>query len=233
MGGAARREAAKGTRPTYQILPDGTWVSTDDCYSGGDTRYSAGTVLRDPALAAAWAASELAAIGAQDGAAGFTNAWYTTMDREPFEAVLNEDGTDYVVGPRWRLLPDKYGEDLPSVVIPDDPSQPPPPKKDEVKYDVGVETQTVINLLDWAAPFSPMSLSAGWQNLSGTPDANGMNLSGDFDVAFSIKGCIKPATIYSAELVRAATPSPGAQAMTCMCCRTAHRLALATSCRTS
>ncbi|WP_238366721.1 calcium-binding protein [Mesobacterium pallidum] len=207
-------EAAIGTLPTYEIISDysdpaepekGTrevWVTTDDYYSGDGTLYPAGTILKDAWMADQWAAGDLAAIGAGDGAAGFTNAWYTTMDREPFEPVLNEDGTAYEgSGPRWRLQSDKYGQDLPSVVIPADPSLPPPPTQDEVKYDVGSETQTVLNMLDWGAPAVPLSISAGWQDKPGEVSINGMNYSSGFDMAVYIKGDIKPATIYSAELL--------------------------------
>ncbi|HAX21923.1 MAG TPA: hypothetical protein DCY64_16805 [Hydrogenophaga sp.] len=196
-------ESAIGTLPTYVILPDGKWVTTDPYYAGDGTLYPAGTVLRDPALVTAIAGSTLVAIGATtvDLDMGFTNAWYTTMDREPFEAVLNEDGTDYIVGPRWRLQPDKYGQDLPSVDIPLDPSLPPPPTKDELKYESGADTTTVINLLDWALPVSPLSISAGFQNLSGTTSINGLNMTDNFDVAFYVKGDIKPATLYDTTLV--------------------------------
>ncbi|MFX0543636.1 hypothetical protein ACEWPM_018310 [Roseovarius sp. S4756] len=204
-------EAAIGTLPTYQVIADynedgqgprEVWVSTDGYFAGDGTFYEAGTILRDDLLAANWAASDLAALGASDGAEGFTNAWYTTMNREPWEPVLNEDGTEYAgSGPRWRLMPDKYGQDLPSVVIPIDPSATASPSKDEVKYEVGVETQTVLNLLDWETPFSPMSTSAGWQNLAGTVSENGVNITENFDLAVYIKGDTKPATIYSAELL--------------------------------
>lgn len=194
-------ESATGRTPTYEILADGRWVTTDDYYAGDGTLYPAGTVLRDPALAAAWAASDLAALGATDGAGGFTNAWYTTMDREPFEPVLDAAGTGYDVGPRWRLKSNKYGQDLPSVEIPVDPSLPPPPTKDEVKYEVGEDTQTVINLLDWALPVSPLSISAGWTNNAGTVTANGLNRTMGFDVAFYVKGDQKPATLYGTELL--------------------------------
>jgi len=195
-------EAAIGQLPTYEVLEDGKWVSTADYYSGDGTLYPKGTVLRDPALAEAAANSDLAEIGAlsSDLVDGFTNAWYTTMNREPFEADLNDDGT-YAIGPRWRLQPDKYGQDLPSVEIPLDPSLPPPPTKDEIKYTVGEDTQTVINLLDWEHFVSPLSISAGWMNESGTVSENGVNMSEDFDVAFYIKGDVKPATIYSTELL--------------------------------
>ena len=130
---------------------------------------------------------------------GFTNAWYTTMDREPFEAEVDEFG-DYIVGPRWRLQPDKYGQDLPSVVIPTDPSLPPPPTKDQVKYDVGTDTTTVINLLDWGQSVSPLSFSAGYHNNSGSVSENGVNMTNDLDVAFYVKGDIKPATLYDTTL---------------------------------
>ncbi|OOY15967.1 hypothetical protein [Thioclava sp. DLFJ4-1] len=204
-------EAAIGTLPEYIIVPDynldgqgarEVWITADDYYAGDGTLYEAGTILRDDLLAQQWAASDLATIGAEDGAAGFTNAWYTTMDREPFEPVLNEDGTEYAdSGPRWRLKTDKYGQDLPSVVIPIDPSDEPPPTNDEVKYEVGAETQTVINLLDWGYPAQPLSVSSGWQNKPGEVSVNGMNYSDGFDMAVYIKGDIKPATIYSAELL--------------------------------
>jgi Ca2+-binding RTX toxin-like protein len=205
-------ESAIGTLPTYEIIPDynldgagprEVWVTTDDYYAGDGTLYEAGTILRDANLAAAAAASLAAELGTVDDStlAGFTNAWFTTMDREPFEPDLNEDGTAYDTGPRWRLQPDKYGQDLPSVVIPVDPSEPPPPQQDEVKYEVGAETQTVINLLDWANEISPLSIIAGWQNNSGTVSVNGLNMTDNFDVAVYVKGDIKPATIYSAELL--------------------------------
>lgn len=195
-------EAAIGKLPTYEILPDGKWVSTDDYYAGDGTFYPAGTVLRDPALATAVKGTELDQIGALSGdlAGGFTNAWYTTMDREPFEAELNDAG-NYVTGPRWRLQTDKYGQDLPSVVIPADPSLPPPPTKDQVKYEVGTDTQTVINLLDWAFNASPLSISAGWQGDSNGVTENGLNKTKNFDLAFYLKGDVKPATLYSTELL--------------------------------
>lgn len=203
-------ESAIGTLPTYAVIEDyegevgrTVWVTTDAYYSGDGTLYEAGTILRDTMLAEAAEASLLAEIGSmsEDLELGFTNAWYTTMDREPFEPVLNEDGTEYITGPRWRLLPDKYGQDLPSVVIPNDPSKTPPIQQADQKYEVGADTQTVLNLLDWETDISPLSISAGWQDNAGTVTGNGLNLTEDFDVAVYIKGDTKPATIYSAELL--------------------------------
>jgi Ca2+-binding RTX toxin-like protein len=204
-------EAAIGILPTYQIIPDydldgnparEVWVSTDDYYAGDGTLYPAGTILKDERLAQLGQASDLAAIGgaSEDLLEGFTNAWYTTMDREPFTAVYTPDGLDYEGGPRWRLQPDKYGQDLPSIVIPEDPSLPPPPTKDEVKYEVGADTTTVINLLDWEFPVSPLAISAGWQNEAGTVSVNGLNKTMNFDVVYYIKGEGKPTVLYDTEL---------------------------------
>ncbi|MCE8530831.1 hypothetical protein KBY24_18045 [Ruegeria pomeroyi] len=206
-------EAAIGQLPTYEIIADynldgngsrEVWVTTDPYYAGDGTLYEAGTILRDDFLASVGQASALAAIGgaSEDVLEGFTNAWFTTMNREPFEPVLNDNGTEYAdSGPRWRLKPNKYGQDLPGVEIPVDPSAPPPPTRDEIKYETGAETQTVINLLDWKLPFSPLSISAGWMNNPGTVSGNGVNMTTNFDVAFYIKGDIKPAELYSTELL--------------------------------
>lgn len=204
-------EAAIGILPTYQIISDydldgnparEVWVSTDDYYAGDGTLYPAGTILKDERLAQIGQASDLAAIGgaSEDLLEGFTNAWFTTMDREPFTAVYTPDGLDYEGGPRWRLQPDKYGQDLPSIVIPVDPSEPPPPTKSEVKYEVGEDTTTVLNLLDWEAPVSPLAISAGWQNEAGTVTENGVNKTMNFDVAFYVKGEGKPTVLYDTEL---------------------------------
>ncbi|ODM49869.1 hypothetical protein A9320_12585 [Ruegeria sp. PBVC088] len=204
-------EAAIGKLPTYTIITDynldgngprEVWVTTDDYYAGDGTLYPAGTILKDEWLAQQAAVSSLAAGGlaSEDLLEGYTNAWYTTMDREPFEADFDANG-DYISGPRWRLQTDKYGQDLPGVVIPIDPSDPLPITSDEVKYEVGADDTTVINLLDWGLPVSPLSISAGWQNNSGLATANGLNMTDGFDVAFYIKGDIKPATLYDTTLL--------------------------------
>jgi len=200
-------ESATGRLPSYDPITPDEWQSIADYYAGDGTFYPTGTLLRDPIIAAGTAGTLLADIGATspDLDDGFTNAWYTTMDREPFEAVV--DGEDYEVGPRWRLKSNKYGQDLPGVEIPLDPSLPPPPKKDEIKYEVGAETQTVINLLDWTGP-SPLSISAGWQDAAGTVTENGVVRTNDFDVAIYVKGDRNPATLYDATLVMDYEPLP-------------------------
>lgn len=160
-----------------------------------------GTVFRDFSRIDAVEGSTLDLIGAmsEDLKDGFTKEWYTTMDREPFQAVLNEDG-EYEIGPRWRLQPDKYGQDLPSVTIPQDPSEAPPVQNGEEKYEVGADTTTVLNLLDWDGT-SPLALSAGWKTGSGDASENGLNMTDDFDIAFYVKGDMKPVSLYDAELV--------------------------------
>ena len=199
-------EAAIGILPTYTILNEGTdteqWVSTADYYAGDGTLLPAGTVLRDMSLVDLAEGSTLGEIGAlsSDLTGGFTEAWYTTMDREPFQADLNDDGTAYDIGPRWRLQPDKYGQDLPGVTIPIDPSDPLPVENGEEKYEVGADTTTVINLLDWAGT-SPLTLSAGWMTNAGEVSGNGVNMTEEFDVAFYVKGDIKPVNLYDAQLV--------------------------------
>ena len=195
-------EAAIGQLPSYEVDGDGNWLSTQGFYAGDGTYYPAGTVLKDASLPGLVDGSILDQIGAtsEDLEEGFTNAWYTTMDREPFMADLDGDG-NYISGPRWRLQTNKYGQDLPGVEMPIDPSATAKPTKSEVKYEVGDDTTTVINLLDWEFPISPLSISAGWQNDSGSVSVNGLNMTENFDVAFYVKGDVKPATLYNTELI--------------------------------
>ena len=195
-------EAATGRIPDYVVDGDGKWLTVADFYAGDGSFLPAGTVLKDPALANLYSGSLLAQIGAlsEDLIEGYTTAWYITQDRDPFEPMLNGAGDDYEVGPRWRLKSNKYGQDIPGVDIPQDPSAEPPAKSYELKYEVGAETQTVINLLDWEG-ISPLTTSAGWQNGAGTVTANGLKLSENFDIAFYIKGDQKPINLYGADLV--------------------------------
>ncbi|MEL6619961.1 MAG: calcium-binding protein [Pseudomonadota bacterium] len=193
-------ESAIGRLPTFIEQPDGTWLSDGDFHAGDGTFYPSGTVLKDPTLVDALFGTTLDEIGAvsSDLKEGFTNAWYTTLDRAPFEGVV--DNGEYIIGPRWRLKPDKYGQDLPGVVIPADPADVPPVQNGEEKYVVGADTQTVLNLLDWNG-VSPLSTSIGFQNGSGTVSENGVNYTDGFDVAYYVKGDIKPAKLYGADLL--------------------------------
>lgn len=196
-------EAAIGVLPSYVVNgTTGDWESPSDFYAGDGTLYPTGTVLKDISLPDEVALSLLADIGglSSDLVAGYTNEYYTTMDREPFTAI--PDGTGgYVIGPRWRLQPDKYGQDLPGVVIPKDPSLPLPTTSDQVKYEVGADTLTVLNLLDWGTSVSPLSISAGYKNNSETVSSNGVNMTDAFDAAFYIKGDRKAVSLYNTELI--------------------------------
>ena len=144
---------------------------------------------------------------------GFTNAFYTSINRDPFEwsyrpadsaadtfnfigcagpvedpafAGTCEDDFDnlytdvanltLVSGPRWRLKANKFGQDLPGLEIPLAECSPPPFERDNIKYEVGEPTTTVINLLDWAdenangvQDDSPLANSLGWVDLTVVP----------------------------------------------------------------
>lgn len=174
-----------------------------DFCAGDGTFLPAGTVLKDPAIPSMVARQLIDQIGATsvDLQDGFTNEWYTTQDRNPFEPVLNATGDEYDVDPRWRLKTPKFGQDLPGVEIPIDPFLSPPLKHGQLKYTRGEETQTVLNLLDWKNPVSPLSISAGFAHESGTVSGNGLNKNKNFGIAFYIKGDKKPVELYSTELV--------------------------------
>jgi len=148
--------------------------------------------LRDPSKAFADSPSS-------DLAGGFSNAWYTTIDRDPFQwAYLTGDGTtvgssvpddslgDLVSGPRWRFLSNKFGQDIPSLEVPAITCDEPPYEKGTIKYEVGDMATTTINLLDWStdeadarwegtdtypAAQSPFAYSAGWMTSWAGADA--------------------------------------------------------------
>jgi hypothetical protein len=145
---------------------------------------------------------------------GFTNAFYTTINRDPFEWSYRDrtsdanlfsfigcagpiDDPDYagtcqddfdqpytnianldlVSGPRWRLKANKFGQDLPGLEIPAAECSPPPFERDNIKYNVGDLTTTVVNLLDWDTANkgpSPLSNSLGWTDTTVVPSADGL-----------------------------------------------------------
>jgi hypothetical protein len=180
-------EGATGLVPEYKVAADGTWTSTRDCYEGDGDFIPAGTVLRDPSLAIPGALSS-------DLLGGYSNAWYTTIDRDPFAWAYRTDDGDMVgsqtpddslgklvVGPRWRLLNSKFGQNLPHLEVPaplaEDPLNPaciaPPYEKDQKKFETGdvLEDPTTINLLDWKQTAadarwddaqSPLAYTSGW-----------------------------------------------------------------------
>jgi len=148
---------------------------------------------------------------------GFTNAFYTTINRDPFEWSYRDrnspddlfnfigcagpiddpafagtceddfdqtytavENLDLVSGPRWRLKANKFGQDLPGLEIPAAECSPPPFERDNIKYEVGEPTTTVINLLDWAdennnsvQDDSPLANSLGWTDLAVVSDGEG------------------------------------------------------------
>lgn len=231
-------EAAIGRLPRFN--ESGTvWTSPIDCYEGDGDFIPAGTILKNGEFAlpapVAGVAGDPTAYSA-DLREAMTNAWYTTTDREPFEWSYDSNGdgsTDIssgaplegagtlLSGPRWRLLPNKFGQDIPGLEIPKSTSGHPacipvPYTSEFIKYEVGTAAITTINLLDWGEGPSPLATSAGWvdaaaniQNLGvdGNWDApNGLSINGlpmteDFDLAVYIKGDRKPTAVYNATLV--------------------------------
>ncbi len=189
-------EGAAGRLPSYEVDADGRWVSTRDCYEGDGDFIPAGTVLKNPDFAIPDAYTD----GLKDG---YTNAWYTTLDRDPFADGENS-------GPRWRLTAPKFGQDLPGVEIPVEPCTPMPLKKEQVKYERGKLTTTLIDLLDPLEPGgeSPFSTSTQWlqpneefQNIVGDGiTSEGVTLTEDLDLSLHIKGDKNPVRLYKAVL---------------------------------
>jgi len=261
-------EAATGRKPSYRVEsdvvgPDGTvgdvWKSIVPCYEGdGDlidteegandpTFIGVGTYLKNAPFALP-SPDPNAPVGDQpedppyafssDLVAGFTNAYYTTINRDPFEwsyvsteaaatgvydfvgspvplsmEEMTNRGLELVSGPRWRLKPNKFGQDLPGLEIPLIECSAPPFKSDNIKYEVGTPVTTVINLLDWEDENSPLATSAGWVGVNefveivgelpdGTPiTSNGLPMTEDFDLAVYIKGDAKSTAVFNAKLI--------------------------------
>jgi beta-lactam-binding protein with PASTA domain len=238
-------EAATGRKPSYEAVGNGVWLSTIDCFEGdgdvigieegaGDpTPIEAGTVLKNTPFGFDDynVENDLYAFSS-DLVNGFTNAYYTSINRDPFEwsydanpdaaiqdfvgSWLQNDALGTLVsGPRWRLRPNKFGQDLPGLEIPLIECSKPPFDKENIKYAVGEQTITEINLLDWneAKGPSPLATTRGWvdvtQNgvvkiadvVNGIPvTTNGLPMTDDFDLAIYIKGDKKPVALYDAQL---------------------------------
>ncbi len=129
----------------------------------------------------------------------------------PYPNVAN---LNLVSGPRWRLKPNKFGQDLPGLELPLVECSAPPFQSDNIKYQVGVPTTTIINLLDWADENGPLATSKGWVDVTanefvtvvgevnGIPiTSNGLPMSSDFDLAVYVKGDRKSTAVYNAKLV--------------------------------
>jgi hypothetical protein len=260
-------EDARGRKPGYVVQADGSWVSNRDCYQGDGTFIEAGTYLKNltsytpppgcPALEELGPGDDPdCAVG--DLKEGLTNAWSTTIDREPFEwsyrcefpnaedTSLTEvdfigsptpledddllgacpDGSDATLesGPRWRLKPNKFGQDIPGLEIPKLECSPLPFQSNNIKYRTGNRVTTVLDLLDWSPrEDGPLTHSNEWvyagqnfQNLDADDNIgcgsntlsdtnclsiNGTEMTEDFDLIWYVKGDRKPTVVYSARLV--------------------------------
>lgn len=236
-------EGAIGRLPRFIDDGSGYWTSSVECYEGDGDLIEAGTTLKNPDFAIP--APVQGSTDNNDPYAysddlleALTNGWYTTTDREPFEWSYDSNGDGSVdasssgpdetlgtllSGPRWRLKPNKFGQDIPGLEIPvsDDSGNPgciPVPYTSEnIKYSVGDETITTINLLDFEEGIaSPLLSSKGWVDASqnfvnigvdGSAETgngisiNGLPLTEDFDLAVYVKGDKKPTSLYTATLV--------------------------------
>lgn len=186
-------EWASGIKPGYTVDADGRWLSDKDAWEGDGDFIPAGTVLKDPALADINGRSI-------DQWYGYTNAWFTSMDRDPF-------GGD---NPRYRLKSSKFGQDIPGVEIP--------------WYTAGQLTTTTIDLLAWGYrdPVtkvvdpdypSPLATSSGWYDnndlnpLDPTDTVKdgisyeGCPLTEDLDLMLYIKGEYSGTEVLDAQLV--------------------------------
>lgn len=239
-------EAAIGRLPGYDVSGN-RWLSDKDCFQGNGLAIPRGTTLRngdfaipDTVLTGDWDDTPYA--WSEDLQEGLTNAWYTTVDREPFEWSYDSDRDGDGVsdsfhvppatppgallsGPRWRLLPPKFGQDIPGLEIPVVNCAPPPYQKAMIKYDVGERTTTVLDLLSWdsedersVSGESPLVWTMGWTSNGwfndGTvvnPDValvpgttvkavtvNGAPVSFDLDLSVYVKGDRKPTALYRA-----------------------------------
>ncbi|MFH1215134.1 MAG: hypothetical protein V1706_01390, partial [Pseudomonadota bacterium] len=216
-------EGAKGRIPGF-VDVGGVMTSNRDCYEGDGHFIPAGTLFKDPAYAQGLPV-DTDGDGIPDSGGwssdlmyGYTNAWYTTMDREPFEA--DEFGR---WGARYRLKGPKFGQNLPALEIPIEDCTAPPLEKEDIKYVVGTDDTTVINLLDWAIiGQSPLKTSQGWMAYldtdgDGLSDVEGLPLTDDFDVAVYVKGDYKATAIYSVQLLlEYENPAVSTQAELCM-----------------
>lgn len=179
--------------------PDGNVVGFRNKDADGNV---IGTVLRDYSLIDLAAGAELKAVS-EDLREGFTAEWYGTVDREPFEWSYDKFADDpyrqvfesfrtpeeaatagytedqLYSGPRWRVTPNKFGQDLPGLEVPLEPNSPPPYQRDNIKYEAGERVLTTINLLDWEGD-SPLLNSKGWMTVNQEVlDENGDGLIDD------------------------------------------------------
>ena len=216
-GATGRIPGSTGVLPR-SIQVGGFLYSARDCYEGDGDFLPAGSVLQNGAFATP---TNDPLPFSSDLTAGLTNAWYTTVDREPFEWSYTGGGAQLPVddgslgnllsGPRWRLRANKFGQDVPGLEIPLIPCSAPPYQNNNIKYEIGARTLTELNLLDWKVPgASPLIDSRAWIDYNFNPfivvdpntgvSSNGTPMSNDFDLVVYIKGDRKPTVLYSAVL---------------------------------
>eukprot|EP00977_Amphora_coffeiformis_P012398 scaffold3066_cov178-Amphora_coffeaeformis.AAC.6 len=188
-------EGATGRKPDCRILDDGSWESPKDCFEGDGDYIGVEEGTGDPTPIGEGTLLKRADDGtfnlegtnppedwSEDLQEFYTNAWYTTLDRDPFEWSYKTDTEENLFeyegyslpltplemeeknlklesGPRWRLKANKFGQDIPGLEIPRKNCEPPPYTKDKIKYNIGERTTTVINLLDWDEEEGPSPLA--------------------------------------------------------------------------
>ncbi len=193
-------EAAIGRLPGFTMDGSGSHRSDRDCYEGDGDFIPEDTYLTNTWMAEGGSASLIGTdpyAWSADLQNGITNGFATTVDREPFEWSYDANGdgsADYSVrepqlanpgdtllsGPRWRLTPPKFGQDIPGLEIPNVECAPPPYQKALIKYEVGEAPppngRVAINVLDWNSEdvrsiedpknpgnfVSPLAYTAGW-----------------------------------------------------------------------
>jgi len=99
-------EGATGILPQYYVVGN-QWFSSVDSVAGDGSPIPAGTLLADfdnPVV------MDFDGDGVADYTDYMTNAWYTTLDRDPWGGP----------NPRYRLKSSKYGQDLPGVEMDQD-----------------------------------------------------------------------------------------------------------------
>ncbi|WP_157509238.1 hypothetical protein [Ferrimonas futtsuensis] len=189
-------EAATGRKPAYWVDANDNWRSAKDCFEGDGDFIEENTYFRhkpDSTLIPAGDSPPLETRLSKDLSEGYTNAYYTSIDRDPFQwSYVNaaeaaagrfhflgfehplkaeetvQQGLVLVSGPRWRLRANKFGQDIPGLEIPRSECTVPPYTHDNIRYEVGTPVTTVINLLDWDAEngASPLASSRGWVDVA-------------------------------------------------------------------
>lgn len=176
--------------PCYE--GDGDFIEGDDGTSDPDF-IPAGTVFKGKFKNDNLAALNPPQLLSEDLREGFTNGWYTSINRDPFEwsyrdatqsdnifdfvgfseplseEEMIEENLEFVSGPRWRLKAGKFGQDIPGLDIPQEECSAPPFQMDNIKYRTGEDTITTINLLDWDEEKngpSPLATSKGWVDVT-------------------------------------------------------------------